>query len=178
MRSRYKILNNEGLFFITSTTVEWIPVFTSEKYFQILTESITFCQKNKGLKVMVYVILDNHFHVICKDDKLTDTMRSLKGFTANRIIEQLEADNKTWLLNQLSFYKKKHKTESTYQVWQESFHPKEILTDDILEQKINYIHFNPVKRGLVTEPEHWKYSSAGYYYNGVEGLIKLDSFVE
>jgi len=121
MRSRYKILNNEGLFFITSTIIEWIPLFTTEKYFQILTESITFCQKNKDLKVMVYVILDNHFHMICKDDKLTDTMRSLKGFTANKIIEELEADNKTWLLNQLSFYKKSIKQKALTRFGRKAF---------------------------------------------------------
>jgi len=176
MRSRYKIYNKEGLFFITSTIVEWIPVFISERYFEVLTGSISFCQKNKGLKVMAYVILDNHFHMICKDDKLTDTMRSLKGYTADKIIDYLKEDNKAWLLNQFSFYKKKHKARNNYQVWQESFHPQEILTDDILQQKIDYIHFNPVKRGLVTEPDHWKYSSASYYYNGKQSPVSIDAF--
>ena len=123
-------------------------------------------------------MLDNHFHMIVKDDGLTDTMKSLKSFTAKNIIEQLRADKKMWLLNQLEYYKLNHKTTSIHQVWQESFHPKEITTDEILEQKLDYIHFNPVKRGLVTEPEHWRYSSAGYYFKGVEGVIKLSSFVE
>ncbi len=176
MRSRYKILNNEGLFFVTSTVVEWLPVFTNEKYFRIMTDSISFCRQNKGLKVMAYVILDNHFHMICKDDKLSDTMRSLKGFTADKIIECLKEEKKNWLLNQFSFYKKKHKSETNYQIWQESFHPQEILTDDILQQKVDYIHLNPVKRGYVTEPEHWKYSSAGYYTNGKIGPVIVDEF--
>lgn len=176
MRSRYKIYNKEGLFFVTSTIVEWIPVFTNEKYFQILADSITYCQTNKGLKVMAYVILDNHFHMVCKDEKLKDTMRSLKGFTADKLLETLESDGKIWLLNQLSYYKKKHKTCSNYQVWQESFHPKEILTDEILQQKVDYIHFNPVKRGYVSEPEYWRYSSASYYYLNKQGPVRVDEF--
>ncbi len=174
MRSRYRIYNNEGLFFITSTIIEWIPIFTSEKYFDILINSIKFCQTNKGLRVYSYVILDNHFHMIVKDEYLSETMKSLKSFTAQKIVEQLQNDRKSWLLNQLEFYKLNHKKESSHQVWQESFHPKEILTDDILEQKLDYIHFNPVKRGLVIEPEHWRYSSAGFYYTGTEGVIKID----
>lgn len=175
MRSRYEIYNNEGLFFITSTIVEWIPIFTSSKYFDIVIDSTKYCQDNKGLKVYAYVILDNHFHMIVKDDSLSETMKSLKSYTAQKIVEQLQDDRKIWLLNQLEFYKLKHKKESSHQVWQESFHPQEILTDEMLEQKIDYIHFNPVKRGLVTEPEHWRYSSAGFYYTGTNGLIKIDN---
>lgn len=175
MRSRYKIYNNEGLFFITSTIIEWIPIFTSSKYFDIVIDTIRFCQDNKGRKVYAYVILDNPFHMIVKNENLSDTMKSLKSYTARKTVEMLQSDRKDWLLNQLEFYKLNHKKESSHQVWQESYHPKEILTDDMLEQKIDYIHFNPVKRGMVTEPEHWRYSSAGFYYTGAEGLIKIDS---
>ena len=70
--------------------------------------------------------------------------------------------------------KKDYKYNSEYQVWQESFHPKEILTDEIFQQKIDYIHMNPVKKGLVNEPGDWEYSSAGFFSNGVEGVLHLN----
>jgi REP element-mobilizing transposase RayT len=120
--------------------------------------------------------MDNHFHAVMQHDDLTNIMKSIKGFTAKEIIKTLKNDKKDWLLNQLGYYKLKHKTKSEYQVWQESFHPQQIISDKMLRQKVEYIHFNPVKRGYVTRPEYWKYSSAAYYATGEEGVIKLDKF--
>jgi hypothetical protein len=90
-------------------------------------------------------------------------MQSCKRHTAKIIIEQLRQDGKDWILNLLTFHKKKHKTESEHQVWQEGCYPKQILSVEMLNQKSEYIHYNPVRRGYVSEPEHWIYSSAGDY---------------
>lgn len=176
MRSHYKIINQDGIFFITSTIVEWIPVFTSEKYFKIIIDSMKHCRNEKNLKIYSYMILDNHFHMIVSGENLTETIGSLKGFTASEIIKQLRVDKKDWLLNQLKYYKLKHKVKSSYQIWQESFHPQEIVSDEMFQQKLDYIHFNPVKRGLVMKPEDWRYSSASYYILGKEGEIKIDNY--
>jgi hypothetical protein len=91
------------------------------------------------------------------------------------IIKQLELDRKTWVLDLLSFYRKKHKKESEHQVWQEGFHPEQVLSVEMLTQKIEYIHYNPVERGLVTEPEHWVYSSAGDFILERKGVVELQS---
>jgi putative transposase len=64
MRSHYKIYDPEGVYFLTSTIVEWIPIFTSKTYFDILISSIIYCQANLGLAVFAHVILDNHFHMV------------------------------------------------------------------------------------------------------------------
>jgi putative transposase len=74
MRSRYKITDQDGLYFITSTTVEWIPVFTSKPYFEIITQSFTYCQEHKGLQLFGYVILDNHFHLVVAGSNLDRTI--------------------------------------------------------------------------------------------------------
>jgi putative transposase len=174
MRSRYKILDDTGLYFITSTIVEWIPIFTNEKYFSIITNSLKFCKKEKGLKVYAYVILDNHIHLVISGENLINMIQSFKRHTAKIILETLKADNKDWILNQFHFYKKRNKIKSDYQVWQEGYHPQGIGTSDMLYQKINYIHFNPVKRGLVLKPEDWRYSSANYFVNGEMGDLELD----
>jgi hypothetical protein len=77
-------------------------------------------------------------------------------------------------LNQLAYYKKRHKTKSDYQVWQEGYHPELITSEPMLKQKMDYIHHNPVKRGLVAAPEHWLYSSARNYLLGDSAIIRLD----
>ncbi len=178
MRSRYKITATDGIYFVTSTIVEWIPIFTSRVYFEIVIDSLKFCRQSKGLLLYAYVILDNHFHLVVSGEKLSATMRSLKGFISHKIIEQLQQDKKKWLLNQLAFYKKRYKIESTFQVWQEGFHPEIILNEEMLVQKIEYVHYNPVKRGYVDLPEHWRYSSARNYVLGDHSIIEIDPLPE
>jgi len=71
------------------------------------------------------------------------------------------------------FYKKAHKADRTYQLWQEGIAPKLIQNEQMMIEKINYIHNNPVKRGYVDEPIHWRYSSARNYTDQ-EGLIEIE----
>jgi len=173
MRSSYKIYEKEGVYFITSTIIEWIPVFTSKDYFDILVSSLNYCAENKELHIFSWVILDNHFHLVCHAPELGKAVQSLKRHTASQIISQLEQDNKKWLLNLFAYYKKRHKKESEHQVWQEGFHPQLIASDDMLTQKIEYIHYNPVKRDYVANPENWLHSSANFYATREEGLVKM-----
>ena len=63
-----------------------------------------------------------------------------------------------------------------YQVWQEGVGPKLIQKDIVMRQKIDYIHKNPVKRGYVDKPSHWRYSSARDYDDGIDGLIEIEKF--
>ena len=138
MRSRYKIINNESIYFITSTTIEWIPVCTNEKYFNVIINTIKFHQINNDLKIYCYVLLDNHFHLIASCKNLSKTIASIKSYAAKEVIKLLKIDNTEWLLNQLSFFKKKYKLKSKYQLWQEGFHPKLMESEKVLKQKIEY----------------------------------------
>ena len=78
------------------------------------------------------------------------------------------------ILDQLAFYKKAHKRDSDYQFWQEGVHPESIQDDEMMRQKIAHIHNNPVSRGYVDEPEHWRYSSARNYA-GIDGLLGVST---
>ncbi|MEW5995742.1 MAG: hypothetical protein AB1744_15290 [Candidatus Zixiibacteriota bacterium] len=88
---------------------------------------------------------------------------------------QLKKDNKQWLLKELAFFKKTHKTRSDYQVWQEGVHPKLIATNEMLVQKIEYCRLNPVRRGIVDSPEQWRYSSARNYILNDHSIIQIDA---
>ncbi len=148
--------------------------FTSEKYFDILTGSFKYSQREKSLEIYSYVILDNHFHSVLSGNNLSQTISSIKSYTAGTIIDLLKADNKDRLQNQLEYYKLKHKSNSEYQFWQEGFHPQMIYSEEVFGQKVEYIHFNPVKRVPVREHEHWRYSSAASYTLGVKGELEID----
>jgi putative transposase len=164
-----------GIYFLTSTIVEWMPVFTSREYFEIVIDAFKFCRSHKNLKLYAYVILDNHFHLVVSGSNLSAIIQSLKRHTSKQIIQLLQTQNKKWLLSQLAFYKKKYKSESTHQVWQEGFHPELMQSEQMLLQKIKYIHHNPVKRGYVERPEYWLYSSARNFILEDHSLIELDA---
>jgi len=102
-------------------------------------------------------------------------MRHFKSFTAKELLKLLQKENAETLLKQFRFYKKAHKKDRTYQLWQEGYQPKLIQTDGMMINKIKYIHHNPVKRGYVDEAIHWRYSSARDY-EGIDGLIEVEKF--
>ena len=137
MRSRYKISEQHGWYFVTSTTIQWIPLFTNQNYFDIILTSLKFSQLRKDLKIYAFVIMDNHFHAILQHSNLSGAMQSIKSYTAGRIIKQLQIERKSWALDLLKQYKQLYKTSSNYQIWQEGFHPQLIENDSILTQKLN-----------------------------------------
>jgi REP element-mobilizing transposase RayT len=173
MRSSYKIYNDQCIYFTTSTIIEAVPIFISQTYFDILIDSLNYCAGNKNLNIYAWAIMPSHFHLVCQAPELSKLMQSLKRHTAREIIHQLEADNKRWLLNLLTYYKKQHKTQSYHQVWQEGFHQQQIIDDAMLTQKIDYIHYNSVKAGFVASPEHWQNSSAAFYRDSTESKVRI-----
>jgi REP-associated tyrosine transposase len=101
----------------------------------------------------------------------------VKSFTARQIVKQLAGEGREWLLNQLRYYRADYKPQE-YQVWQEGSHPQAIVSDEMLEQKLEYLHNNPVKRGMVASPEHWRYSSAHEWLGGAEPVLRCDHWRE
>lgn len=173
MRSRYKIAELEAPHFLSCTIVGWLPVFTRQKYLDIITASLNFCRQQKGLRLHAYVILDNHLHLVGSADNLSQVIRDFKRHTAKEILAVVRQGDKLWLLKQFEFFKSGHKGESQHQVWQEGFHPQAITSEEMLIQKLDYIHYNPVRTGLVDHPEDWRYSSARNYL-GQDGVLEID----
>lgn len=174
-RSRYKIYEPTHPHFITCTILHWIPIFTNRESVSIIIESLKYLQKNDNLKIYAYVILENHLHLVIQSDDLSKSIQKFKRHTAKEILTLLKAKNVKTILDQLIFYKKAHKKESLFQLWQEGYQPKLIQNDMMMRTKIEYIHQNPIKRGYVEEDWHWIYSSAREY-QGLEGLIEVEKF--
>lgn len=174
MRSRYQIREDYAAHFVTSTIVEWLPVFTMGACCDIVVEAMKYCREHKGLLVHAWLIMENHFHAIVAGPELASTIGNLKKFTSRRLLAQIEAEGRRWLVQQLGFFRAAHKTHSMHQVWQEGIHPQALPTDEILQQKIDYIHRNPVERGLVATPEDWRYSSAHEWREGAMPVMRCD----
>ena len=161
-RSRYSFTDVTQLYFMTCTVLNWLPVFTRPETVEILLDSLTYLS-NESMNIYGYVILENHLHQVARSDDVQRDMARFKARTAKRVIGYLEENKICTLLEQLAFFKKAHKDDRVYQLWQEGVHPELIQGEDMLRQKLEYIHNNPVKRGYVDEPRHWRYSSARVY---------------
>ncbi|MDB5389053.1 MAG: transposase, partial [Planctomycetaceae bacterium] len=162
-RSRYRIFETEFPYFCTCTIVGWLPVFTRREAVQIVFDSWKYLQQERQFQIFGYVILENHLHLIAKAPDLPDVLHRFKSYTAREIIELLKRRSARVLLSQLKHHKLRHKTDSEYQVWQEGSHPEQIQGDEMMWQKLGYVQNNPVERGYVDDPLHWRYSSARNY---------------
>ena len=170
-RSRYNFVDVTQPHFMTCTVLHWIPVFTRPERVLILLDSFTHLAKG-GFKLYGYVVLENHIHLVAESSDLQKDMQRFKSYTARRVIDYLVEVKANTLLEQFNFYKKAHKDQTEHQLWQEGVHAELIQGEAMMRQKLEYIHNNPVKRGYVEVPEHWRYSSARNYA-GEKELIEV-----
>ena len=151
MPQRYKVYDQAYPHFITSTIVHWIPVFCRDEYFRVLADSLKFCVLNKGLLVHAYVIMHNHFHAILSHPEglLTDTIRDIKKHTSKQLAHLLERDGRTLWLTAM---RRAAGASGGVRVWDDAYHPEQIHTRPFFEQKLSYLHDNPIRAGFVLDP--------------------------
>lgn len=176
----HKIINQNGLYFITPTVVGWVDAFSRRKYKDVIIDSLRYCVENKGLVINAYVIMSNHLHLIChaKDSyQLSDILRDFKTHTSKKIIktilEDKEESRQEWMLRLFKYYAKYNSNNTTYQFWKLDNMPIELQSPKWILARLDYIHNNPVKAGYVIEAEHYIYSSATNYKNG-KGLLDIE----
>ena len=178
MKEGYVIRDQTLPHFITATVVDWIDVFTRQTYRDIVIESLDYCIKNKGMILYGYVIMSNHIHLIIQSEegKLSDLIRDFKKFTAKSILEKIQnspESRKEWMLERFKLAAQTHNRNKDYQFWQYGNHAEEIYSNEFMWSKLDYIHLNPVRSGLVLKASDYIYSSAGNYVNN-SGLLTIE----
>jgi putative transposase len=171
-RSRYRFGEDFQPHFMTSTIVAWLPVFSYPDFTAVVLDSWRFLQRERGIDIRAWVILENHLHWIAVGPQLGKRVGEFKSFTATAILKRMEKKGTKTLLQELTYYKLGHKVDQQHQLWQEGSHPQIIESEEVMWQKIEYIHNNPLRRGYVDDPVHWRYSSARSYA-GMPGLIDV-----
>jgi REP element-mobilizing transposase RayT len=178
MSTGYQIKDQEGVYYLTLQVVCWIDIFSRKAYKDIIIENLDYCQKNKGLVVFAYVIMSNHIHLMVqsKTGNLSNTIRDFKSYTSKVIIDNIEIGNesrKEWMLSLFKHKSMEHARNRKYQFWTHENHAEHIFTDKFVRQKLEYIHMNPVRAGIVRKPEDYIYSSASNYA-GLESILKVE----
>jgi REP element-mobilizing transposase RayT len=180
MSRKYKILDQEAVYFVTFTVIRWLDVFTRQEYKDILLDSLRYCQKHKGLALYAYCIMSSHVHLIIsrhRSQELQGIIRDIKKYTANRIIKAIEDNDRESRRDELLWLFEREGRDNghnqKYQFWQHYSHPIELDTEEKLYQRLDYTHYNPVEAGIVLSPEHYLYSSAMNYAGLPEKLIDV-----
>jgi REP element-mobilizing transposase RayT len=177
MPTGYQIKEQDKLHYLTLQVIEWIDIFSRQKYRDIIIENLAFCQKKKGLEIFAYVIMTNHIHLIARseDGQLSNTIRDFKSYTSKVILNEINLpgeSRKSWMLKIFKEVAFKHNRNSEYQFWTHENHAEVLFSNKFIEQKLDYLHNNPVRAGIVNEPHEYKYSSAIDYAGG-KGLLDV-----
>ena len=180
MSRKFKIRDQEAVHFVTFTVIQWLDIFIRPEYGDIFLDSIRYCQKNKGLEVYGYCIMSSHVHMIIArhgSQPLEHVIRDIKKFTSFKIIEAIQNNPQEsrrelllWLFARAG---RRNSNNTHYQFWQQHSHPIELDTEDRLNQRMDYIHYNPVVAGIVRYPEQYLYSSAGNYARLKDNVLEV-----
>ena len=179
MSRKYKFHDNDKLYFISYATVNWIDVFVREEYNQVIIDSWKHCQEKRGLEIYGWCIMTSHVHMIIgnKQDKLEDIVRDMKKHTSSELKTAIkkhpQESRKEWIIWMMERAGKKNGNNKDWQFSAAQHNkPLEIISQEMFDEKLAYIHQNPVQAGFVTREEDWKYSSARDFF-GMKGLVPL-----
>ncbi|MEO9533063.1 MAG: transposase [Crocinitomicaceae bacterium] len=177
MSRNYKFHNPEAAYFVSFAVVEWLDVFTRNEYKNSLLDSLSFCQKQKGMEIFAWCIMTNHVHLVFRsigDQPPELLLGDFKRFTSNKIVKLIKENpresRKEFLLERFSVAAEKSSNVKHYQFWRHDNKPIQLWSNKVISEKIRYIHNNPVEAGYVFRAEDYRYSSA-VDYSGEKGLL-------
>ncbi len=167
-------------YFLTLTVTDWVDIFSRPVYRHILIDTFNYCIQHKNLELFCWVIMSNHLHFIARNAdeniSLSPVIRDFKSYAAKSILAEVEKHPKEsrrkWMLERFRKAGKKHPKSTKYKFWREGNEPKLLDYPSIFDQKMNYIHQNPVKAEIVQNAEDYLYSSAIDYAGG-KGLLPV-----
>ena len=178
MSDKYKMWDPDKAHFLTLTVVGWIDVFTRKNHKLLIIDSLKYCQREKGLGIYGYCLMPSHLHLIARaegDYSLSDILRDFKKYTSKAIIRQIINETESrreWMLEYFRKTGDNLKGISHYKFWQTGNHAEIISSNSFFDEKLNYIHNNPVEELIVERPEDYFFSSARNYA-GLENYLDI-----
>jgi putative transposase len=161
--------------YFTATIKDWLPLLDTDKYKNIIIDSLHFMVENKRIELNAFVVMNNHIHLIWQPlpgHSLFSIQLSFMKFTAQQIKFALIKDN-----NPLLEKCRVNKKDRTFQIWKRNPLSVELSSQKVFLQKLEYIHYNPVEAGLTSYPEVYHYSSASFYETGVDHFKMLTHYM-
>ena len=150
--------------FFTATILEWKPLLKQDKYKQLILDSLRFLVEKGRVKVYGFTIMINHIHLIWHIQpgyKREDVQRDFLKYTA----QQIKADLQKHHPKVLPYFLVNAK-DRRHQIWERNPLSIDLWSREVLLQKLQYMHRNPVRAGICRWPEEYKWSSALFYHTG------------
>ena len=163
----------EGYYYITGTIVEWLPLLARDTIRRAVAHEIKIAAERFGAAIAAYVLMPDHIHVLIylpSADTLHRFCKCWRGRSARRVIDVLRREQDAAALEVLARHAD---ARCQYAAWKEQVRALPIYTWHKLVSKIEYIHANPVRRGLVEVPEQWPHSSCAFYDRQEPGLLPV-----
>jgi hypothetical protein len=181
---RKLIAEKDGVYFITFTCTNWIPLFKICSAYDAVYKWFDKL-KEQGHYIIGYVTMSSHVHAIIAFSNTGKTINSIvsngKRFISCELIKRLEKQSSDLILQELSgaLNNTERKEGKLHKVFETSFDWKECRTEKFIQQKLDYMHWNPCKGNRLVElPELYEHSSAKFYITGEQGVYPITSFME
>ena len=169
--------------FITSSVYRRLKLLESDRHRRDFVETLRQLWQETGFLLIGWVLMPEHFHLLIKPEPAESTsrlVRELKKQSAQGTASILTKNRAhPWcrkMLAGLRLPPSVH-SDSHYRVWQRRFYPFSIYSEKKRLEKLNHMHNNPVKRGLVRSPQEWPWSSFRYYHLNDASLLSMDKLV-
>ncbi len=162
-----------GYYYLTATCAGWLPLLRRDDVREIVCEEITHANAEDGVSLAAFVLMPEHLHLLTylpKEGLLHSYCKRWRGRSARRVIDLLQAQADYATLAQLAAHAN---GRARYAVWKEQPRCLPIVSERKFEEKVDYIHANPVRRRLVANADQWPYSSFRYYAYGEPVLFEI-----
>jgi REP element-mobilizing transposase RayT len=160
---------------LTAVTVGRVPIFTDPDICRITLTVWDTYRKRWMFSLIGYVLMPDHFHLLAHFSSGADCLRFHRDsnhLIARRVIRHLQKSPRRggWL----SPFAAEAPRGSRHRVWAER--PRNLAIDrrSVADQKLQYIHMNPVRHGLVEDPCDWPWSSARNYLRDDHSVFRVD----
>jgi len=176
----HRIYSPGELQFITTSTYRRVPIFRSERFCHYFVQRLEEVRQEFHCLLLGWVLMPEHFHLLLKPQPAASTpavIKALKEETAKRILKTLrENQQNPWCRKMLARFRLPPSVhdESHFRLWNRRFHPFNVFTEAKRREKLNYMHNNPVKRGLASAPGEWPWSSWRFYFLQDASLLPMD----
>lgn len=153
-----KISRDDPCYYLTSVAHRRLPIFQTDVVKQIVCDAWDEARRSAGILIFAYVVMHDHSHIVTDGNRdISDVLRFTNGISAKRILDHLKQNGFEASLKKLQQAEKRKGYK--YSVWEHHPNAFRIHGEDTFMQKVNYIHQNPVRAGLVERAEDYRFSS-------------------
>ena len=154
----FQISRDNPAYYLTCVAHNRLPIFQKDEIKQVVTRAFDEARKSGNILIFAYAIMPDHTHVLTDNAReMKDVLRFINGISAKRIVDHLKSNGFESSLAKLRIQERENKHK--HSVYEHHPNALRITGEDAFMQKVNYIHLNPVRAGIVDHPDEYLYSS-------------------